>query len=286
MNYTSALSDRPELEGLLEVLPEEAQDAWLATLRPGLLLTTDEEAQGPVVGRKGGLPRLPEDEDWPVLDGYGPMTHIASIDCDALPVADLDIPLPKAGTLLIFRYNSCDYELATDPYMAGTVTEGNRLLPGAVVMHLPAGTPVSPRLAPEGLVVHDEEALRLRATIPTLPDSAHEAMRSLCLDADVSGDLAEAMETFEEEVLIDPDTSEHYPQIGGYAWSVQNGVGAELAWSLMGPDATEEQRDAEERRWVMLCSFFDAEDGILYYMVRREDLAEGDFKEVIAVYQC
>ncbi|MGY5138098.1 YwqG family protein [Streptomyces nigrescens] len=81
-----------------EHLPHEIAERWIGLLRPGLRL---EKATGtaPVVGRLGGLPELPENEEWPVWEGHGPLSFVASLDCAALPSAALDITMPADGTL-------------------------------------------------------------------------------------------------------------------------------------------------------------------------------------------
>jgi len=45
---------------------------------------------------------LPEGADWPVLDGYGPLSLIAELDCAAVAAVNGFDLLPTSGHLLFF----------------------------------------------------------------------------------------------------------------------------------------------------------------------------------------
>jgi hypothetical protein len=55
------------------------------------------DSDAPVAGQYGGYPHLPPDVEW-----SGSEDFIASVDCAAIPVGELDIPLPEDGHLLFF----------------------------------------------------------------------------------------------------------------------------------------------------------------------------------------
>ncbi|MFC8285697.1 DUF1963 domain-containing protein [Streptomyces cyaneofuscatus] len=86
----------------LRHLPPDDAEKWLGLLRPGARLRVATGADVPAV-RLGGLPALPAGSPWPVWDGHGPLSFIASVDCARLPTAALDIGLPESGTLLLRR---------------------------------------------------------------------------------------------------------------------------------------------------------------------------------------
>ncbi|MFJ8668222.1 DUF1963 domain-containing protein [Streptomyces sp. NPDC093600] len=48
---------------------------------------------------------MPASAEWPVWEGHGPLSFVASIDCARLPTAALDIDLPEAGALLFFYFD-------------------------------------------------------------------------------------------------------------------------------------------------------------------------------------
>ncbi|WP_193241328.1 DUF1963 domain-containing protein [Streptomyces phaeolivaceus] len=104
-------------------LPQDEVERWLGTVRrcptPGV--SGQVPPDGPVVGRIGGLPPMPEGEPVPELP------FLAAIDLAALPADATDLPPPKDGTLLFFA----DTE---DPWSG----DG-----WARLVYVPVGTPVS-----------------------------------------------------------------------------------------------------------------------------------------------
>lgn len=121
--------------------PEAVCD-WMERLaRPQLRLRFQELAAGDetrVVGYAGGRPMLPDEVEWPALGpGYvadASLEFVAAVDCAALPVGALDIPMPDMGTLLFFL-DLWAYPGDTD---------------ASTVIYVPAGTPVSERTRPGG----------------------------------------------------------------------------------------------------------------------------------------
>lgn len=132
-------------------LPENEVERWLATGRRSAMLGLAGEAppDGPLAGRLGGLPPMPDVE--PVPD----LPFLASVDLAAVPPGATDLPLPEDGTLLFFA----DTE---DPW---SDDDWHRLV------YVPVGTPVSERASagewlPEVLPARD-----LRLTLkPSLPN--------------------------------------------------------------------------------------------------------------------
>ncbi|MFF0312641.1 DUF1963 domain-containing protein [Streptosporangium sp. NPDC004379] len=81
-----------------------------------------------LVGRTGGLPRLPVGMPWPT-DSQSPLPFVASFDCAALPRVD-GLALPPDGSLLVFLH----HEEAYDTFDRGEEQKHAR------VVHVPAGT--------------------------------------------------------------------------------------------------------------------------------------------------
>jgi hypothetical protein len=75
---------------------EAEVEGFLAVLRPRVALH-EQANDGGVVFRYGGLPRLPEDVEWPGGDFLG------ALDCATVPRAELDLPYPESGEILFFR---------------------------------------------------------------------------------------------------------------------------------------------------------------------------------------
>ncbi|MET7902172.1 DUF1963 domain-containing protein [Streptomyces sp. NPDC005355] len=65
-------------------LPADIAGRWTGLLRPAAHLRRA-GATDPVVGRLGGLPRLPEGMEWPVWEGHGPLSLVAAVDSPTLP---------------------------------------------------------------------------------------------------------------------------------------------------------------------------------------------------------
>ncbi|WP_327394413.1 DUF1963 domain-containing protein [Streptomyces phaeochromogenes] len=139
-------------------LPEDEVERWLATDRRSAMLGLAGEAppDGPLAGRLGGLPSMPDGE--PVPD----LPFLASVDLAAVPPGATDLPLPEDGTLLFFA----DTE---DPW---SDDDWHRLV------YVPVGTPVSERASacewlPEVLPARDLQ-LTLKPSLPNRGSDTEE----------------------------------------------------------------------------------------------------------------
>ncbi len=267
-----------------EYLPEEIAERWIGLLRPGLRLEKVTGAE-PVVGRLGGLPELPENEEWPVWEGRGPLSFVASLDCAALPSAALDIVLPTDGTLAFF-------------YFDGRIDDGWAVVePGdldgraeARVLYIPAGVRVAERAAPEGLRPYP--GVRLTARVETTaPYLWHPLVYREF--APMPDDHPLWDEEFSEALWDHSAATEH--RVGGHAAPVQDEVESEVARGALGGPPWDDPRIKEEAlRWVLLAQFDSDGDadmmwgdcGILYWLIRPEDLAERRFDRARFTFQC
>ncbi|MEU3877361.1 MULTISPECIES: YwqG family protein [Streptomyces] len=282
-------------------LPAEAAARWTGLLRPGATLEKAEAGE-PVAGRLGGLPLLPQGVEWPVWEGHGPLSFVASVDCAALPAGELDIPLPADGTLAFF-------------YFDGQIDSGDAFVdfadpecrPGARVIHIPAGVPVAERPLPlyecdhgeDGDDCEDCEQLEAYPEVPltvrveaTAPDIWHPVVR------EAFGSDDSSLEGWPEEftdALYDRKPGPGH-QVGGHAHPVQNPLEYEIAHAALGQDVRwDDPRVAEDAgNWVLLAQFDTDGDadmmwgdcGALYWLIRPADLAALRFDRAMFTMQC
>ncbi|MFJ8025395.1 DUF1963 domain-containing protein [Streptomyces sp. NPDC096311] len=227
-------------------LPEDEVERWLGTVRLCAMLSPAGQApsDGPVAGRLGGLPPMPEDE--PVPD----LPFLVSVDLAAIPPGATDLPLPKDGTLLFFA----DTE---DPWIGD---DWFRLV------YVPAGTSVSER-GPGGEwppQVHPAQDLYLtiESSLPNRGSDTEEFPHGSELGS-VWWETCGEMQT------------DGPVQIGGYPW----------VWN--GDPITEHDHGPGD--WVLLAEvggddLTEGELGIIYWVIRRDDLAGRRFTRARACF--
>ncbi|MFC6066340.1 YwqG family protein [Streptomyces ochraceiscleroticus] len=273
-------------------LPDEIAERWIGLLRPGLRLENATRARtgtgtgtAPVVGRLGGLPELPENEEWPVWQGQGPLSFVASLDCAVLPSAALDIAMPADGTLAFFYFDG-----QLDDGCAVVAPDDPDTWAGARVLYIPAGVPVTERAAPEGIRPYPEVALTARLET-TAPYPWHPVVYREF--GPMPDDHPVWDEEFQEAVWGHFDGTEH--RIGGHAHPVQDAVEYEIARGALGSPPWDDPRIKEEALgWVLLAQFDTDDDadmmwgdcGALYWLIRPEDLAERRFDRALFTWQC
>ncbi|OKJ57407.1 YwqG family protein [Streptomyces sp. CB02261] len=274
----------------LQHLWPEVADQWIKLLRPGVRL---EAAVGSdrVVGRLGGLPALPAASAWPVWEGHGPLSFVASVDCASLPADALDIALPEAGTLLFFYFDG-----QLDDGDALVLAEDRESWAGARVLHVPADEQAAEHEAPAGLTPYPAVPLTARVEM-TATEPWHPSVRDAFAPGAPLGnrydhpvcsqDFLDALWEFDEVVGH---------QIGGHAHSVQNPVEIEIAEAVLdcGASWADPRLSEEAGAWVLLAQF-DSEDaadmmwgdaGALYWLIRPEDLAARRFDRAMFTWQC
>ncbi|MFG2722571.1 YwqG family protein [Streptomyces sp. NPDC048416] len=274
----------------LQHLSPEAAEKWLGLLRPGVRLGAAAGIDD-AVGRLGGHPALPTTSQWPVWEGHGPLSFIASIDCAVLPTPASDIDLPVAGTLLFFYFDG-----QLDGGDALVLAERRESWAGARVLYVAADEKVAERGAPAGLKPYPVVPLTARVEM-TAAEPWHPSVRAVFApDAPLgnrydhpvcSQEFLDALWEFDDEVGH---------QIGGHAHSVQNPVEMEIAEAVLGGEVSwdDPRLSQEAGNWVLLAQF-DSEDtadmmwgdaGALYWLIRRDDLAERRFERAMFTWQC
>ncbi|MET9670316.1 DUF1963 domain-containing protein [Streptomyces sp. NPDC006475] len=273
--------DMSVFDPVLRLLPGEAKDRWLSLLRPSIGLDLG-DGEGPVVGHLGGLPELPKDTPWPLWQDR-PLALMASLDCALLPRDESDIPLPEDGTLLFFRFESEEDPGEFINFYIGD--EDFELGAGTKLLYIPASVPTRRRPAPEGRQVFERLPLRLNRVMLSMPDSGDRRLRDADVDVPLKGDAgAKAFDAVGD--LVHGLYGGHFMQIGGYADGYEGPEEDVLARRLLGPEATEEAVRREASTLVLLACFEDdPAANILYWLIRREDLAARRFDKVIPVAQ-
>jgi len=271
-----------------EQLPAEVAAKWAELFRPGIRLVP--AGAGPRVGRIGGAPALPEELAWPEWPGRGPLDFLAAVDCAALPREFLSIPLPEAGTLSFFYFDGFRRESDDSPLLEDV--EGSR------VVFVPAGVPVVEREAPEGLDPYPARDL-FGEVVATAPEREHILLdqtrisngESLAEAADGPPDFP-GTDVFGELVAAARGGGREH-QLGGFAAPVQGAVENEIAAEVLG-DYRDPRRVEEAARWVLLAQI-DTDDeadmiwgdaGMLYWMIRADDLEAGRFDRARCTLQC
>ncbi|WP_330452554.1 MULTISPECIES: YwqG family protein [unclassified Streptomyces] len=274
---------------LRHLSPEDAEK-WLGLLRPGTRLEVATDTDG-AVGRLGGVPALPAGAEWPVWEGYGPLSFVASIDCARLSAAALDIDLPEAGTLLFFYFDG-----QLDDGEALVLAEDRQSWAGARVLYVAAEEQVADRGTPAGLKPYPVVPLTARVEM-TATEPWHPSVRAAFAPGAPLGNRYDHPVCSQEFIdgLWEFD-GEVGHQIGGHAHSVQNPVEIEIAEAVLdGEVPWDDPRLSEEAgNWLLLAQF-DSEDaadmmwgdaGALYWLIRPEDLAERRFERAMFTWQC
>ncbi|GAA3863204.1 DUF1963 domain-containing protein [Streptomyces sedi] len=287
-----------------ERLPSRVADAFCSRLKPqGRMLSaaTGPDGHGPDRprgGALGGEPALPEAAEWPVWEGHGPLSFVASLDCAALaatgegPVSGL--PLPTSGTLLFFYFDgrAANYAQLVDPTEPTT--------PGARVLHVPAGTPTAPRPTPESLEPYRHVPLCVEPAVEFHVPEVERFYASLGLDAEtVATDPVYVGFRDAVEELVH---SRACHQVGGAPQEL-GGWGPEYTVADFPPhwDLEEFTPDnphlgdiqAEAARWRLLLQLDSDEDaemewgdaGILYWLMTDDDLAAHRFDHARFTWQ-
>ncbi|WP_053763518.1 DUF1963 domain-containing protein [Streptomyces sp. AS58] len=278
--YNPPPFDMSVFDPILRILPGGAKERWLSLLRPAV--TLDEgEGEGPVVGHLGGLPELPKNTPWPVWQER-PLTLLASLDCALLPRTELDIPLPEDGTLLFFRFQGSDLHDEPGEFYVGY--EDGGLGAGTKVLYVPASVPTRRRPAPEGREVLERVPLRLNRVKVTMPDFYDPILEDASIELSDTEGGTKAYGAVED--LMHELYGGHWAQVGGHARWYDRWEQGRVARRVLGPDATDEALRREEHALVLLASFEDRHhDNIVYWLIRREDLAARRFDQVRPVAQ-
>ncbi len=238
----------------------------------------------------GGAPDLPEGTSWPRWEG-APLAFIAQIDLAQAPHADMPDWAPKAGRLVFF-FEADQGGSGFDPSDRGS----------GVVLHIAAETPLVATLPPDDLsakVWFKRKPLRF---------VAEESFQSYERAAELGPRLSERDWTWLQTEIEKAEvrTQADGPQHALFGWPApiqgddmeiecqlaSNGVSCGDASYLKHPDY--ERLKSGIADWTLLLQIDTDDDaqmmwgdaGRLYFWVRREEAAHGDFSNVWTVLQC
>ena len=287
------ISESPLAEAGRRYFSPADAETWISLLRPAFHLRALNDGEEPVA-YLGGTPDLPAGVEWPVWEGHGPLGFVAALDCAQVPAKELDIPLPESGTLLFFYFDGLGESSVayTDP---DSVFNGTR------VLYVPADAELVPTTAPEGTSPFPRLDLG-GELIATAPDNENTALIAAYGDPNDPVAYTEYPTTdpdgtgfWDDRTAFRRDHSPHH-RIGGYALPVQGAVEPEGAQAFHpGKEEQAEQARKELAADLVLLAQIDsdsrsgmawADAGRLYWMIRREDLAAGDFAKATFTWQC
>ncbi|MGW0909586.1 YwqG family protein [Streptomyces sp. NPDC002853] len=233
----------------------------------------------------------PADVEWPSWQGHGPLSFVASLDCGALPVAELDIDLPSEGTLSFFYFDG-----QLDDGDAQVLVEDRESWAGARVLYTSPDETAAERAAPQGLQTYPQVLLAARPGL-TAAEPWHPQVRDAFAPGAPLGhryDHPVCAQEFLEAVWEFDVAAGH--QIGGHAHAVQNPVEIEVAEAVLGEAAAGDALALGEEagNWVLLAQFDSDDDaammwgdaGTLYWLIRPTDLTERRFDRAMFTWQC
>lgn len=281
-------------------LPESYAQKWISLLRPAVQFPhgTDAAGERPAL-RLGGNPQLPDEVEWPVFEGYGPLSFIAELDCAAVTAAGGPDLVPERGHVLFFcvdeRYEGPDQGID----YPRRLTAWNM----ARVIYVPHGTPRRPRVAPNWLEPYGSgfHAARPVSTPPSAdrefaeryfgPEAAaliEESRADLIHSGGRQVESSYPLWTSEFDSGID-DLRETYSQCGGHSYSVQNPVELEAAVDAIDSGLSPHFNAIEEAaHWRVLLQMADNDEldmmwgdcSVAYWMIREDDLAARRFDRI------
>lgn len=291
--YSSQLSFGENLvkSGLAQYVTQ-LEAMWLPAIR---IDTTTQETCLLGASHFGGLPDLPEAIAWPYFDET-PMTLIGQINLDELSSQFQHPPLPKQGMLFFFFADTEEgWDYLVDPEM----TEGLKKMPWKVIYW----PDIQTLLSTEKRVPVADHMER-----PVYPLVSLEFVQQGANMPEIDSQLIENLE------LTDIDT-EHYiqlikqlsdsqtgHQLLGYPGIIQNNT-LELDAELItrgesldqiidreSPEYDEIMQAASD--WVLLMQCWSdgkidwmwGDAGLVYWMIRRQDLAALQFNRVVLLF--
>ncbi|WP_158607595.1 DUF1963 domain-containing protein [Flexivirga caeni] len=278
-------------------LSPDVADRWLALCRPAIRL---EELNGETVGETpaiatfGGLPRLPDDVEWPTWPGQGPLTYLGEIDLDAVARSGLDpgVRLPTTGRLLAFYFDG-SVELFRDANTGEHVKTVGYFEPGSTragarLLHLPADD-CAVRTAPLPDWGYPERRFFGRQILST-PDLEQPVLFDTFAEGE---DLTAFYQTHPvnadafREALRERNQAPWH-QLGGWAMPVQGPVEFEAVWAE-GIEPGDPRTNDLARAWRPVLQIDSDEDflwgdvGTLYWMQRER--GEGGL-DIEFTWQC
>lgn len=274
----------------------DVADDLIARSRPGVALIREQcdDDDIPLGDSKlGGLPDLPRGAAWPAKDGR-PLAFLAQIDLAAVPHPGGEPRLPREG-LLSFFYLVWEERWGFDPHDRGcwqVLYSSTR--DGLVRTEAPKAA-----FAAEYDPDLDEPFQPCRVAfevVTTYPELSDAAMQR--------DDGEEIMELYDETVGEGRSGESPLHHLLGHPYVVQNPMELECQLASNGFNCGSELSEVEQEvaqslepgaaDWTLLLQL-DTDDapgwmwgdmGVLYFWIRRQDLAGADFSNGWGILQC
>jgi uncharacterized protein YwqG len=265
---------------------------WMAKLaRPGIALrrSSPRGGRGVKVGgsKLGGAPDLPAGAAWPA-QGDQPLAFLAQLDLAEASGHDRAGLLPRAG-LLSFFYDCVEQPWGFDPAHRGSWSV---LLTPPEAALVRADVPKGALPEEDGVEGGALAELDVRfEPIVTYPDP------ETC-DAEVSEEVFEALSEA-------PEADEPLHRLLGHPHVIQSPMEEECQFASNGIYVGDGEIRKKDRAraatleegaadWILLLQLDTDDDahwmwgdmGILYFWIRKQDLAAGDFSNVWTILQC
>lgn len=298
----STADDANRLSGLArEHLGADLGARWSQMLGPAARLVAKPKAEGRwwvrrraagrSVGWLGGLPTLPVGAAWPEWAGHGPLSHLATLDCAQLhpeaPDRLREAGFPAEGLLSFFYFDgSLDGGVEVVSSMYGTGR-------GARVVYTPGDVAVTELATPAHLEPYRRVELTVE-TVLTWPTWEHPDLHDGGRPAPGWDGLFDALDGVRQhhpgpvhQVGGNPDPVQGPVELEVSYGHVSRGGAVETAWT--DPEVTDGARE-----WLLLAQFDSDDDagfmwgdaGVLYFMIRPQDLAQRDFDQTSFTWQC
>ncbi len=267
----------PYMTETLAPAPRPDQDALRAVMALGKPAMVYAETDQATETYTGGSPNLGADYVWPQKNGT-PLEFMGQVALG--PIADLypDSPLPKTGILSFFYDLTREQAWGFDPKDVGS---------WRVEFSEPKGETPNPTTAFSKVLLKAER-------VTSYPSESHPLVDEIPnVDTFIDG---------WEDIV--PNHSEAELQILGYPFPIQNDdMDEESAMASSGiyvgdgsrynsPEGIAARATASD--WLLLAQFNSRESqeimfgdlGMIYYWIRKQDLAARDFSKVWMVLQC
>lgn len=271
-----------------EPTPESGLELHLKLLQslriPAIAL---KQSRAERLSRIGGLPSLPQEVAWPEWKGH-PLAFLCQIDLSEIP-ADCDhVGLPSSG-MLYFFYSQDQEAGGFDPNDKGA---------WRVIYARESSLKEVPRTAPQGLkqdCIYRKKSIDL-APIETYPDGQDDRVGDIGLNDrqwDQYFDLCSS--------VFGGEPAHH---LGGYPQPVQNND-MDLECQLVSHglycgdasgyrDPKAKALETGKNDWILLLQLDTDNDagmmwgdcGMLYFWIRKEDLANRHFEQCWMIFQC
>lgn len=264
------------------------EDALRRAVRPGLrlrLTTTDQLATASSMF--GGLPDVPANFAWPLVDGVEPMCFLAQINLAEF--ADFDSALPSQGILYFF--------CGPDILPAGETSWWR-------VRYVADTTSLQPAARPDGLLDDCEAAAQRIEFVRerTLPGPHSHALDQMGMPLEMRDAYVErvAQPWYEQFVGRDLETASDDRMLGHpleVQWPMQVECFIHKTWPDYIPesvsdsdfDAAMDQARQDVDNWVLLLQCdskrISRDHGSVYFWIHRDDLKQGDFEKVLCFVQ-